>query len=102
MDLPRLPWMPKLPRLNVAAIAAVTLAVLSLVSAAGRLNGAWVAACAGGALIAGHLGRRPALRRRRPRVEDVRSLVVATAGMTLGVIAALVAALPYVPKLVHP
>ena len=92
---------PNLPRLNVAAVSSLLLATMALVSVARRLSPAWVIAAVVGAVVAGHLGRRPALHRRRPRVDDMRSLVVATAGMTLGLIAGLLLALPYVTQLVH-
>lgn len=91
-----------LTALNVPAMAALGLSIVCLALAAARLNPAWVAAVALTALFCSRAGRRPALRRRRPRVEDMRSLVVATAGMALTLIAAIVALVPYLPRLVHP
>jgi MFS family permease len=66
-----------------------------------RLALYWLGAAVAIALVFGWLARRPARRRRRPRVEDVRSLVAGTAGILLAAVAVAAAVVPFAVRLLR-
>jgi predicted PurR-regulated permease PerM len=88
----------RFPRWSFWACSALLFGSLAIVAVAVRAQLPWTVVPAVLALWSGHLSRRPARRLKRPALADIRSLVAGTAGMTLAVIAAAVAALPYVPR----
>ena len=84
----------RVPRISAAAAGAIAFGLAGVSAALLRLPPPAIAAAAGLALVSGWVARRPARRNRRPRADEIRSLVYGTLGMGLALVAAVLAVLP--------